>query len=131
MNIFIPDTGRQFSTWWCQRTYFNRTYLQSKNKRLKCSQGLIGLLIWCLLLTSMSSHSRSSNSNLSDSNLSNSASSNSTSPNSASLPRTRSGVSVTLEFQDAPVSVILQALADYRQLNLITTTGVGVISVCD
>ncbi|MBF1994917.1 DNA uptake porin HofQ [Serratia symbiotica] len=31
---------------------------------------------------------------------------------------------ISLEFQDAPVTVILQALADYRQLNLITAAGV-------
>ncbi|OKB66422.1 DNA transporter HofQ [Serratia marcescens] len=32
---------------------------------------------------------------------------------------------VSLEFQDAPVAVILQALADYRQLNLIAAPGVS------
>jgi len=31
---------------------------------------------------------------------------------------------ILLEFQDAPVMMILQALADYRQLNLITAAGV-------
>ena len=31
---------------------------------------------------------------------------------------------VSLEFQDAPVTVILQALADYRQMNLIVAPGV-------
>jgi len=29
---------------------------------------------------------------------------------------------INMEFQDTPVSVVLQALADYKQLNLITTT---------
>ncbi|ETO49224.1 porin [Yersinia pestis 9] len=145
MTIFIPAAGKQFSTWWCNLTNFNLVYFPGKNKHLNRSRGLISLLIGCLLLMGVPSHSRSSNSHLSDSKLSNSASSNSTSSNSvlsnnvsssnispnnasssnASLPRTRSGGPVTLEFQDAPVSVILQALADYRQLNLITTTGVG------
>ncbi|AJJ55898.1 type IV pilus secretin PilQ family protein [Yersinia pseudotuberculosis IP 32953] len=150
MTIFILAAGKQFSTWWCNLTNFNLVYFLGKNKHLNRSRGLIGLLIGCLLLMGVPSHSRSSNSHLSDSKLSNSASSNSTSSNSvlsnsvlsnnvassnispnnasssnASLPRTRSGGPVTLEFQDAPVSVILQALADYRQLNLITTTGVG------
>ncbi|MEG7433058.1 DNA uptake porin HofQ [Serratia marcescens] len=32
---------------------------------------------------------------------------------------------VSLEFQDAPVTVILQALADYRQMNLIAAPGVS------
>jgi len=32
---------------------------------------------------------------------------------------------VSLEFQDAPVTVILQALADYRQMNLIVAPGVS------
>ncbi len=32
---------------------------------------------------------------------------------------------VSLEFQDAPVTVILQALADYRQMNLIVSPGVS------
>ncbi|MGM7652672.1 DNA uptake porin HofQ [Serratia marcescens] len=32
---------------------------------------------------------------------------------------------VSLEFQDVPVTVILQALADYRQMNLITAPGVS------
>ncbi|CAI1080792.1 DNA uptake porin HofQ [Serratia entomophila] len=32
---------------------------------------------------------------------------------------------ISLEFQDAPVTVILQALADYRQLNLIAAAGVN------
>lgn len=32
---------------------------------------------------------------------------------------------ISLEFQDAPVTVILQALADYRQMNLIAAPGVG------
>lgn len=32
---------------------------------------------------------------------------------------------ISLEFQDAPVTVILQALADYRQLNLIAAPGVS------
>ncbi|WP_071817886.1 DNA uptake porin HofQ [Yersinia rohdei] len=32
---------------------------------------------------------------------------------------------VTLEFQDAPASVVLQALADYQQLNLVIAAGVG------
>ncbi|MEA9445235.1 DNA uptake porin HofQ [Candidatus Fukatsuia symbiotica] len=34
-------------------------------------------------------------------------------------------ISVNMEFQDTPVSVILQALADYQQLNLITTKEVS------
>ncbi|CVH34073.1 Type IV pilus biogenesis and competence protein pilQ precursor [Serratia marcescens] len=32
---------------------------------------------------------------------------------------------ISLEFQDAPVTVILQALADYRQMNLIAAPGVS------
>lgn len=32
---------------------------------------------------------------------------------------------VSLEFQDVPVTVILQALADYRQMNLIAAPGVS------
>ncbi|HEI9817951.1 TPA: DNA uptake porin HofQ [Serratia marcescens] len=32
---------------------------------------------------------------------------------------------VSLEFQDAPVTIILQALADYRQMNLIAAPGVS------
>ncbi len=32
---------------------------------------------------------------------------------------------VSMEFQDAPISVILQALANYQQLNLVVTPGVG------
>ncbi|MGL4487103.1 MAG: DNA uptake porin HofQ [Yersinia sp. (in: enterobacteria)] len=35
------------------------------------------------------------------------------------------GQLVSLEFQDAPVTVVLQALADYQQLNLVATSGVG------
>lgn len=37
----------------------------------------------------------------------------------------QNGVPVTLEFQDAPASVVLQALADYQQLNLVIAAGVG------
>lgn len=111
MTIFIPAAGKQFSTWWCNLTNFNLVYFPGKNKHLNRSRGLISLLIGCLLLMGVPSHSRSSNSHLSDSKLSNSASSNSTSSNSvlsnnvsssnispnnasssnASLPRTRSG----------------------------------------
>lgn len=32
---------------------------------------------------------------------------------------------VSLEFQDAPASVVLQALADYQQLNLVIASGIG------
>lgn len=32
---------------------------------------------------------------------------------------------ISLEFQDAPVTVVLQALADYRQLNVVTAVGVA------
>lgn len=31
---------------------------------------------------------------------------------------------ISLAFQDAPVTVVLQALADYRQLNVVTAVGV-------
>ncbi len=37
----------------------------------------------------------------------------------------KGGVPVTLEFQDAPVSIVLQALADYQQLNLVIATEVS------
>lgn len=37
---------------------------------------------------------------------------------------TQDNQTTSLEFQDALVTVILQALADYRQLNLITAAGV-------
>ncbi|MEY4475291.1 MAG: type pilus secretin PilQ family protein [Pseudomonadota bacterium] len=39
--------------------------------------------------------------------------------------RVAEGQLVSLEFQDAPVTVVLQALADYQQLNLVATSGVG------
>lgn len=32
---------------------------------------------------------------------------------------------ISLEFQDAPVALVLQALADYQQLNVVTAAGVG------
>lgn len=32
---------------------------------------------------------------------------------------------ISLEFQDAPVALVLQALADYQQLNVVTAVGVG------
>ncbi len=32
---------------------------------------------------------------------------------------------ISLEFQDAPVAVVLQALADHQQLNVVTAAGVG------
>lgn len=32
---------------------------------------------------------------------------------------------ISLEFQDAPVAVVLQALADHQQLNVVTAVGVG------
>ncbi|WP_145498886.1 DNA uptake porin HofQ [Yersinia bercovieri] len=37
----------------------------------------------------------------------------------------KGGPPVTLAFQDAPVSVVLQALADYQQLNLVVAAGVS------
>ncbi|MBS0056670.1 DNA uptake porin HofQ [Yersinia sp. Marseille-Q3913] len=37
----------------------------------------------------------------------------------------KGGPPVTLAFQDAPVSVVLQALADYQQLNLVVAPGVN------
>lgn len=37
----------------------------------------------------------------------------------------KSGKPVSLEFQDAPVSVVLQALADYQQLNLVIASDIG------
>ncbi|PNM22902.1 type IV pilus secretin PilQ [Yersinia enterocolitica] len=36
-----------------------------------------------------------------------------------------SGKPVSLEFQDAPASVVLQALADYQQLNLVIASDIG------
>lgn len=36
----------------------------------------------------------------------------------------KTGVPVTVEFHDAPITVVLQALADYQQLNLVIATGV-------
>lgn len=53
------------------------------------------LLLFCLLLISSVSHSA------------------------------KGGAPVTLEFQDAPVSMVLQALADYQQLNLVIAAQVG------
>lgn len=38
---------------------------------------------------------------------------------------TKGGPPVTLAFQDAPISVVLQALADYQQLNLVVAAGVS------
>ncbi|SQI46147.1 Type IV pilus biogenesis and competence protein pilQ precursor [Serratia plymuthica] len=32
---------------------------------------------------------------------------------------------ISMAFQDAPVTLVLQALADYQQLNVVTATGVG------
>lgn len=90
MTIFILAAGKQFSTWWCNLTNFNLVYFLGKNKHLNRSRGLIGLLIGCLLLMGVPSHSRSSNSHLSDSKLSNSASSNSASSNSTSSNSTSS-----------------------------------------
>ena len=36
----------------------------------------------------------------------------------------KTGVPVTVEFHDAPITVVLQALADYQQLNLVIAAGV-------
>lgn len=44
---------------------------------------------------------------------------------SAASHSKKGGQPVTLEFQDAPVSIVLQALADYQQLNLVIAAGVG------
>ncbi|CNJ63700.1 putative outer membrane porin HofQ [Yersinia aldovae] len=38
---------------------------------------------------------------------------------------TGKGQLVSLEFQDAPATLVLQALADYQQLNLVATSGIG------
>lgn len=37
----------------------------------------------------------------------------------------KSGKPVSLEFQDAPATVVLQALADYQQLNLVIASDIG------
>lgn len=41
------------------------------------------------------------------------------------VPWHKGGPPVTLAFQDALVSVVLQALADYQQLNLVVAAGVS------
>ncbi|MCB5310708.1 DNA uptake porin HofQ [Yersinia massiliensis] len=44
---------------------------------------------------------------------------------SASAFSAKKNPPVTLDFQDAPISMVLQALADYQQLNLVVASGVS------